>query len=194
MAEQEQETSAPCSRMARSQPAPTRGRRGRRDLTPSGPGGGAAALNAAAGVPESHAITERNPARRFARLGGRHVQLIVGVILVVVLVGAVVVGRRYRARQPAPEQGAQPRAKAWSTREERGTAPRSDHGPGHQDGVRHGRTERREPDEWPAGERRRRPREMKGFGNFGSHGVGEAGAPGGSARAERDPRPPADPR
>ncbi|MDX3074096.1 DUF6479 family protein [Streptomyces sp. NPDC088354] len=66
------------------------------------------------------------------------VPLIVGVVLVVILVGAVVVGRRYRARQPAPEQAAQPRAKAWSTREEHGMPPQPDHGPGHQDGIRHG--------------------------------------------------------
>ncbi|MFD3454776.1 DUF6479 family protein [Streptomyces sp. NPDC058691] len=100
------------------------------------------------------------------------VPLTVGVIVVVILVGAVVVGRRHRARQPAPVQTSQPRAGAWQTRDEYGVDLPSDHGPGHQDGVSHGSSRRREPDEWSEQGTRRRPHSMKGFGNFGSHGVG----------------------
>ncbi|MEU6345892.1 DUF6479 family protein [Streptomyces sp. NPDC046977] len=102
------------------------------------------------------------------------VPLLVGVIVVGILVGAVVLGRRHRARQPAPAQRPQPRAGAWHTRDEHETGRSPDHGPGHQDGIRHGIRQRREPDEWSEPGFRRRQHSMKGFGNFGSHAAGDA--------------------
>lgn len=115
------------------------------------------------------------------------VPLIVGVIVVGILVGAVVLGRRHRARQPAPTRAPQPRAGAWHTREEHEAGQATDHGPGHQDGVRHANRQRREPDEWPEQGARLRPHSLKGFGNFGSH---DADAPQDtSPRDPRDDRP-----
>lgn len=99
------------------------------------------------------------------------VPLVVGFFLVGILVGAVAVGFWARDKELPPEQKPQLRAGAWHKREELGKETTPDHGPGHQDGERHGLTEAREVDEWeptPDGSRRL-PHSMKGYGNWGSH-------------------------
>jgi hypothetical protein len=100
------------------------------------------------------------------------VPLIVGVVVVVALVLLLVYDYHRRGRIKASREG-QRRAGAWQTRQEHDqptTAP--DHGPGHQDGVRHSESSQREPDEWPDDGIRRLPHAMKGFGNDGTHNAG----------------------
>jgi hypothetical protein len=60
--------------------------------------------------------------------------MIIGVLIVLVLIGAVALGLWLRDREPEPPQEPQLRGGAWETREEheRGTIS-EDHGPGHQD-------------------------------------------------------------
>jgi hypothetical protein len=99
--------------------------------------------------------------------------LLVGIVVVALLIGSVEIGRRRRAREPFPEQRPQERSGAWQTREEleRGAPP--DHGPGHQESVRHGyETQRREPDPLPRDGMRRLPHALKGFGNEGTREAG----------------------
>ncbi|MGP4003271.1 DUF6479 family protein [Streptomyces sp. 8N706] len=63
--------------------------------------------------------------------------LVVGIIVVLLLIGAVWLGYRVRSREPDPPQEPQPRGGAWETAQEHlsGRAP-EDHGPGHQDLAR----------------------------------------------------------
>lgn len=63
--------------------------------------------------------------------------LVIGILVVILLIGAVVLGLRVRSREPEPPKDAQRRGGAWTTRDEheRGNAPEN-HGPGHQDVAR----------------------------------------------------------
>jgi hypothetical protein len=94
--------------------------------------------------------------------------LIVGVVIAIVLIGALWLGRRLRQGEPPPSQDVQPRSGAWQNRHESDDeAMRGDHGPGHQDSQPHEHSEMREPDQLrtEAG-RRRLPHELE---NQGSH-------------------------
>ncbi|MFF3767985.1 DUF6479 family protein [Streptomyces sp. NPDC001922] len=89
--------------------------------------------------------------------------LVVGIIVVLLLIGAVWLGYRVRSREPDPPQQPQPRGGAWETQVEHrsGEAP-PNHGPGHQD-VARPRTdvsEYREGDEVPRDGVRRMPYEF----------------------------------
>ncbi|MEU8569324.1 DUF6479 family protein [Streptomyces pathocidini] len=62
---------------------------------------------------------------------------VIGIFVVLILVGAVALGLRVRAKEPAPPQEPQKRGGAWETHNEHetGSAP-ANHGPGHQDLAR----------------------------------------------------------
>ncbi|MYU19976.1 hypothetical protein GTZ78_57215 [Streptomyces sp. SID8361] len=101
---------------------------------------------------------------------------IVGLVVVILCVGAVWWGIRLRARESAPPQRPQPRAGAWQRAQEADHEARAaGHGPGHQDdGDRVGYvTQHREPDELDRDGGRRRPYELGGSGTRDS---GEGGA------------------
>jgi hypothetical protein len=78
--------------------------------------------------------------------------LVAGIFVVLVLIGAVVVGLRVRMREPEPPKEPQRRGGAWETRDEYedGVAT-DDHGPGHQDLARPQTDvqEQRDPNEVP---------------------------------------------
>jgi hypothetical protein len=91
---------------------------------------------------------------------------IVGLLVVALLIGAVWLGRRIRAREPRPSREPQQRSGAWQRRHESDDEARAhDHGPGHQDSERHELAEGREPDEVPRDGRRRLPYEIDTKGN-----------------------------
>lgn len=105
-----------------------------------------------------------------AQLGGI-APFIVGLFVVAILIGAIVVGRRVRDREPPPPSQPQRRQGAWQTRQEHERGPSSpDHGPGHthdEESVGYV-TEHHESDEMQteANGERRLPHEMR---NPGSH-------------------------
>ncbi|MEU6078972.1 DUF6479 family protein [Streptomyces sp. NPDC047108] len=103
--------------------------------------------------------------------------LVVGIFVVLLLVGAVILGLRVRSREPEPPKDPQPRGGAWGTHEEHesGNAP-PNHGPGHQDEVRP-RTdfhERRRPHDVPHNGVRHMPYE---FDNTPSESAADEGEP-----------------
>ncbi|ASQ95158.1 DUF6479 family protein [Streptomyces sp. 11-1-2] len=105
---------------------------------------------------------------------------IVGLVVVILCLGAVWWGIRLRAREPVPPQQPQPRAGAWQKAQEADHEARAaGHGPGHQDddGSVGYVTQHREPDELERDRGRRFPSELGGSGTRDSGKGGAEGRP-----------------